>query len=113
MNGFGVEWRLELSPYRKTIDYGTCKIEYCFSSQKFLDVFALDADTGKSQVNLEMMMLKKTGFKCSLRIVADLALYRKIEQRGFYIIINGDVEVWRTDYITFDGGNPIIKGHSL
>lgn len=82
----GIVYNLKETPY--IISVG--KYEYHFSSLKHLQKWA----KGLTQNRIEISRSLSNRFKIPVEVLAlaDLALYKKIETRGFYVL-EGGVEV--------------------
>lgn len=86
----GICKQLDLSPYKiehsaTTVD--TPAVELFFSSSNNVKRFS--EKIGEEVEKLEKQIEKITGIKMNCKVFAMIALYRKIEKRGFFIKISG------------------------
>lgn len=81
----GVYYNLEESTYRVEID----NITYVFSSQFHLEKFLKNVESNRKVINTSISNRFKVPIICNY--IADLALYKKIENRGFLIIYKGEL----------------------
>lgn len=81
----GVFYDFALSPYRVTMN----DITFVFSSKLHLDNFINRLEENRESISLSLSNRFKTNVE--LNTLADLALYRKIETRGYMVLINNEV----------------------
>lgn len=87
----GVCYTLKETPYTLTIENG---LKFYFSSQFHLDKFKeLYAE---NRLNLSTSLSARFKFKTHCDEIADVTLYRKIENRGFLVEKNGVEYKWHT-----------------
>lgn len=88
----GIEINLDITPYRVMQNYNgngspLTHIEYRFSSKRYKEKFEQKRLSHKTEVSEKMFKLFGFNINCSL--ISDLQLYKKIEKRGYKIIVNG------------------------
>lgn len=81
----GVEYDLNISPYRYTADTG---LTFVFSSKYHLDTFK--TKQGENRNRLNESLSNRFNYYVEFNILADCVLYRQIEQRGFLIFKDGE-----------------------
>lgn len=94
MTKSGIERDLKITPYYLKLNYPNGnEITYYFSSQLSLDRF--DSNLGINRKTLRESLLNRFRIKFKLADdFCDLQLYRRIESRGFRIVINGSEVEW-------------------
>lgn len=98
----GIEYNLSVSPYRVTNDNG---IVFVFSSQNHLNAFVSRQEENRKRINESLS--NRFNFYMEFNLLADCVLYRRIEQRGFLILKDGDPYHWK-NIIKF-GGEKLTK----
>lgn len=98
----GIEYKLELSPYKATVD----GVTYIFSSVNHLDKFIEKLGENREIINYSLS--KRFGFSVNLNILNDIVLYARIETRGFLIEYKGVYFSCKKDII-LSGGTPTKK----
>jgi len=94
----GIEYNLAITPYRFTSNYG---FTFCFSSQNHLSKFIEMKREHRTKINVSLT--NRFGFGIRLNEIADIVLYKKIENRGFLIQLAGGNEITCLDNITLSG----------
>lgn len=102
----GVCYDLTNSPYNFSIDYKPQMIRYYFSSELNKKRFIERLQENRDNVNLSLS--NRFGIWINFNKLADLALYKKVEKRGFYIVTSNGVIEW-IEEITLDGETVIRK----
>lgn len=93
MTKSGVEANLKISPYSYKIEYRAKTIEYYFSTARAMNRFVEMLESNRKFISGSL----ENRFKVKFIIAndfCDLILYRKIESRGFYILIDGRGYEW-------------------
>nr|UWD73942.1 MAG: late genes activator [Bacteriophage sp.] len=98
----GVEYNLNISPYRYTADTG---LTFVFSSKYHLDTFKNKQVENRNRLNESLS--NRFNYYVEFNILADCVLYRQIEQRGFLILKDG--ENYPCQNIIKFGGEKAIK----
>lgn len=89
----GIEINLSITPYRSVILYDNDqKIEYRFSSEFYKKKF--DLEYGGNRYKINNSLSNRFNIPIENTILCDVVLYKKIEQRGFLIILDGE-ELWQ------------------
>lgn len=101
-----IAYDLKISPHDTTIDYGSCKIQYVFSSDLYKRKFIDKAIENRNKINESLS--NRFGFHIDTPLISDLQLYTKIEKRGFLIYKDG-VKIECHENITLGGPMQIIK----
>ena len=94
----GIEYNLAITPYRFTSNYG---FTFCFSSKNHLSKFIEMKREHRTKINVSLT--NRFGFGIRLNEIADIVLYKKIENRGFLIQLAGGNEITCLDNITLSG----------
>lgn len=81
----GICYNLELSPYRVKVG----NIIYHFSSENHCDKFLCEQTEFREKIRFSLENRFK--FPFGVDELADILLYKKIEGRGFYIDIGGEI----------------------
>jgi len=98
----GVEYNLNISPYRYTTDNGTT---FVFSSNYHLDCFMKRQGENRNKINESLS--NRFNYYVEFNFLADCVLYTQIEQRGFLILKDG--ENYPCQNIIKFGGEKAIK----
>lgn len=96
----GICYNLIESPYKVNITYDKQVIRFYFSSKINSSKFLERLETNRDNINASLSKRFKMGVVYN--ILCDLTLYEKIEQRGFYITIDGKGIEWLEE-IELDG----------
>lgn len=99
----GIEINLRITPwiYEEIYDSGQV-LEFRFSSEFYLKKFKEKQEGNRFTVNASLS--NRFNFKIINDILCDITLYKKIEKRGFLIIMDGE-ELWLDD--------PVLIGDKL
>ena len=81
----GVEYNLNISPYRYTNDVG---LTFVFSSKYHLEVFKNKQAENRKRLNESLS--NRFNYYVEFNVLADCVLYKQIEQRGFLILKDGE-----------------------
>ena len=81
----GVEYNLNISPYRYTNDVG---LTFVFSSKYHLEVFKNKQTENRKRLNESLS--NRFNYYVEFNVLADCVLYKQIEQRGFLILKDGE-----------------------
>lgn len=81
----GVEYNLNVSPYKYTTDNG---VTFVFSSKYHLDSFINRQQENRNKLNDSLS--NRFNYYVEFNLLADCVLYRQIEQRGFLILKDGE-----------------------
>lgn len=84
----GVYYDLKESTHLERIDYVNTTIIYVFSSELYRSKFAEKVKSNRETINNSLT--KRFDLKVNVNMLADIVLYKKIEKRGFYLLINGE-----------------------
>lgn len=98
----GVEYNLNISPYRYTNDVG---LTFVFSSNYHLEVFKSKQAENRKRLNESLS--NRFNYYVEFNVLADCVLYKQIEQRGFLILKDG--ENYSCQNIVKFGGEKAIK----
>ena len=79
----GIAYKLELSPYKVTVE----SVTYMFSSINHLDKFMEKLNENRDTISYSLS--KRFGVSVNLTILSDIVLYSKVETRGFLISHKG------------------------
>lgn len=85
----GVEYNLKVSPYKLTTENG---VMFVFSSQNHLNAFISRQEENRKRINESLS--NRFNFYLEFNLLADCVLYRRIEQRGFLILKDGEPYQW-------------------
>jgi len=89
----GIEYNLNITPYKVDVCYTGVIITYKFSSEMYKNKFI-----NQSVKNREKNV--NENFKLNMEIVRDIKSYNNIEKRGFEILKNGIMPFYSKDEIT-------------
>jgi len=81
----GIEYDLEITPYRYTNDYG---YTFHFSSKTYLHKFSDKHEENRVALNQKTSI--KYGVDFDLNLISDIHYYSQLETRGFYIVSNNN-----------------------
>lgn len=98
----GIVYKLDLSPYKVTVDETT----FCFSSKNHREKFTEKLIENRELI--EYSLSRRFGFNINIKLLADIVLYSKVETRGFLIIRKGETYLCKKD-ITLSGGKVTKK----
>lgn len=93
MTKSGVEANLKISPYSYKIEYRSKTIEYHFSTARAMNRFGEMLESNRKFIMDSLENRFKVKFVIAKEF-CDLILYRKLESRGFYILVNGRCYQW-------------------
>lgn len=93
MTKSGVEANLKISPYYYKASYRNKVIEYRFSTARARDRFGEMLEANRNFIRDSLENRFKVKFVIAKEF-CDLILYRKLESRGFYILIDGRCYEW-------------------
>lgn len=110
MTKSGIERDLKNSPYITTINYGKNCITYVFSSMTAKTKFEDQIEAYRKEVTESLTNRFRIKFFVG-KDLSDVNLYRKIERRGFLIVVNGDDITWLGE-VEYNGLN-LCKKNSL
>lgn len=79
----GIVYKLELSPYKATIE----GVTYMFSSINHLDKFMERLNENRELISYSLS--KRFGVTVNYGVLSDIVLYSKVETRGFLIEYKG------------------------
>lgn len=102
----GIAYDLKHSPYKSIYNYNGVLLEYVFSSKTYMEKFDLRVDENRSKISESLS--NRFGVKYENHLLSDLALYLKIEKRGF-LLFKDEVAVECPEDITLDGTIMTIK----
>lgn len=94
----GICYDLEKSEYRTEIN----GITYVFSSQLHLDKFLKRRKENHDIINYSLT--RRFNMNVDVKPLADIVLYKKIETRGFLLIVDGDTKICQNKHLKFGGG---------
>lgn len=94
----GVVYDLTISSYRCTID----GLTFVFSSRLHLDNFKKRLHENRERINTSLS--KRFNYNIDVSQLADLVLYRKIENRGFLVLTSEGKELWQNN-LKYVGGH--------
>lgn len=99
---WGVAHNLQLSPYKKTIDYGENGgiLTFYFSSQLILEIFEKKLEENRKKINESLS--KRFGFAIVNNVLCDVKLYSVTEKRGFLIKTEKEGFEWK-EHIILNG----------
>lgn len=97
---YGICYDLTVSPYSETIVYDKQRVKFMFSSQLNRDKFVDRMNVNRQQINRSLSNRFK--FDIQYNILCDITLYNNIENRGFYIVVDGKGIEWLEE-VTLDG----------
>ena len=89
----GIVYKLELSPYKVTVE----GVTYMFSSVNHLDKFMEKLNENRDTISYSLS--KRFGVSVNLIILSDIVLYSKVETRGFLISHKGESYSCKKDII--------------
>lgn len=107
MTNAGIERNLECTPYIYTLEYGTRQIKYHFSSHSTREKFIDMIDDNRREIYESLSNRFRMKFFIS-NDFCDVTLYRKLERRGFLIIV-GEEEIRWLGQIEYNGRGVIVK----
>lgn len=93
----GIVYKLELSPYKATVE----GVTFMFSSVNHLEKFL--EKLGENRELITYSLSKRFGFSVNLSILNDIVLYAKVETRGFLIEHKGVYYSCKKDIILSGG----------
>lgn len=93
MTSSGIEHDLKVTPYVTKVMYGKNTYEFYFSSINGMKRFERDLEQNRIYINESLTRRFHMKFYVA-NAFCDVQLYKKIESRGFRIIINGSVVKW-------------------
>ena len=105
----GVAKDLSKSPYIFTEKIGNQQLDLYFSSRLHLQNFS--QKRGENYNMIYNYIYKRFKYQVDCRMLADLNLYQKIENRGFYVKLNKEVYLC-PDNITLSGENKMRKSYA-
>lgn len=108
MTKSGVERDFVKSPYIVSLNYGVNEIDYIFSSPYAMEKFKNEYEINRKYIHESLTNRFRMKFYISDDF-CDINLYRKIERRGFYIVVNGRAIEWLGN-LEYDGQKVIAKG---
>ncbi len=83
----GIEYDLEKSPYKTTVENNEEALTIYFSSELNMSKFNIRYRNFVEEIDESLS--KRFGINLHLPLVSALALYRKIEKRGFAVYSSG------------------------
>lgn len=98
----GICYDLEISEYTSTQN----GLTFVFSSQLHKDKFESRLKQNRETINYSLT--KRFNISIDVSTLADVVLYRKIETRGFLIVVKED-KMQCLKHITFAGGKMTLK----
>lgn len=102
----GVVSDLKMTPYITKIDYGSCVVEYHFSSSLYKSKF--DIDIALNRENINNSLSNRFKFDIEMNLLCDIKLYSIIEKRGFFIVCDNE-EIICLNNIKLNGRKVIMK----
>ena len=105
----GVAKELSKSPYIYTVLTESDVLHLYFSSKLHMKRFNEKRDDNYNMIY--NYIYKRFKYQVDCRLLADLNLYQKIENRGFYVKLNKEVYLC-PDNITLNGGNKMRKSYA-
>lgn len=87
----GVCYELNKSPFRYKVE----GVEYVFSSLLYVNKFKERLHENRESINNSLS--KRFGYDVSANFLCDMVLYKKIEKRGFLVIVNGVDLEWEKE----------------
>ena len=102
----GVCYDLTISEYRYEVD----GVTFVFSSKLHLDKFQKNIKSNRDILNYSLT--KRFNILTDISKLADLVLYKKIETRGFLVIVDKGTEICQNNLLKFAGGSLIQTSYS-
>lgn len=101
-----IAYNLEESPYLLDVPYDGYSLIYFFSSSLYRDNFYRRFVENREKINDSLS--NRFGYRIEHDLIGDLALYSKIEKRGFLVCLGKDKAKCQEDII-LSGGKVTIK----
>lgn len=91
----GIEYDLEKSPYKATVENNEEALTMYFSSELNMSKFNIRYHTFTKEIDESLS--KRFGLNLHLPLVSALALYHRIEKRGFAVYSSGNQKMMSED----------------
>lgn len=101
-----IAYKLEESPYMLDVPYDGYSLVYFFSSALYRDNFYKRFVENREKINESLS--NRFGYQIENDLIGDLALYSKIEKRGFLVSLGKEKATCQEDII-LNGGKVMIR----
>lgn len=88
---------LEFSPYMLAVPYDNETLIFMFSSELYKTKFYDNFIDNREVINKSLS--NRFGFEIKADMMGDIALYKKIEKRGFLILKGNGEKIWQKNII--------------